>query len=230
MKWHHSFNIFLLFCFLVVYSGCAKYKVRRSSAFDHIEMLRQNTLLVRLKSEDKKIAALQKANRQTRIEKTKARLQKENTAIINAFKNNFKFSKFYFFYANEAKLLRNQKYHEITLYDIHHQPVPDNSFIENGYLIAALDYIHEFEFVGENDTIRKVVSATFGYPSLVLMDKDFIQLSKPFPRRILNRGGDLLDPEEVVMLDLQLFKFYKRLNRLKARKPWLFEKKREGKN
>lgn len=203
--------------------GCSKYQARRTNALNTIEMLRENVLLVRLKSEDKKIAALQKSNKETEIAKIKNQLLKQNTAIVNSFKNNFKFCDVYFFYGNEAKFLRNEEHDKLTLYNSNFKPIAENSFIKKGYLIAALDYIHEFEFVGENDGVRKAVSSTFGYPSLALMDKDFVQLDKPFPRRVINTGGDLLDPEEVAMLDLKLFQYYKRFLRIKERKPWIFE-------
>lgn len=123
-----------------------------------------------------------------------------------------------FFYANEAKFSRQKQYDQITFYDFNNKPVDDQSCLEKGYLIAALDYIHEYEFLEETDSVRKVVSATMGFPSLVLMDKDFVSLSKPFPRRIINRNDDLLDADEVAQLDFQLFKYYKRHQKFKARK------------
>ncbi len=218
IKLHQIYSLLACICLLLILNSCSKYQARRTNALQNIEMLRENVLLVRLKSEDKKIAALQKRNQQAAIVRTKNELLKQNTAIINAFKDNFKFCDLYFFYANEAKFLRNEEHDKLTLYNSKLQPVADNSFITKGYLIAALDYIHEIQFVGENETVRKAVSSTFGYPSLVLMDKDFVQLDKPFPRRVINRGGDLLDPEEVAMLDLNLFQYYKRSIRIKERK------------
>jgi len=225
MRQYNTFYLLLVFCLFAISTSCSKYNARRITAFDHIDMLKENVLLVRLKSEDKKIAALEKANKKDRITKTNAQLLKQNTAVMNAFRGNFKFCKVYFFYAREAKLLRQKEYNKLTLYDIDHKPVTDNSFIENGYLIAAVDYIYEFEFIEETDTIRKAVSGTFGFPSLVVMDKDFIQLDKPFPRRVINRGDNYLDSEEVAMLDFRLFKYYKRLQKLKARNARIFRKK-----
>jgi len=218
MKKNNLIYLLILFSILTAFSSCQKYKARRANAFSNIEMLRDNVLLVRLKSADKKIAALQKTNNKVDIAKTKQQLSEQNKSIKNAFKDNFKFSKTYFFYANEAKFLRKQQFDKITLYDINNKPIGDQSCLEKGYLIAALDYIHEYEFLEETDSVRKVVSATMGFPSLVLMDKDFVSLSKPFPRRIINRNGDLLDADEVAQLDFQLFKYYKRHQKFKARK------------
>lgn len=208
----------LLLLILTVFTSCQKYKTRRANAFNNIEMLRNNVLLVRLKSADKKIAALEKVNNSKAISETKRQLSEQNQSIRNAFKGNFKFCDTYFFYANEAKFLRKKQYDQITLYDNNNKKIKDQSCLEKGYLTAALDYIHEYEFINETDNVRKVASATMGIPSLVLLDKDFVPLSKPFPRRVINRSGDSLDADEVTQLDLQLFQYYKKHQNFKARK------------
>jgi len=50
------------------------------------------------------------------------------------------------------------------------------------------------------------------------MDKDFVQLERPFPRRVLKGNKLLLQVSEVVALDAQLFNFFKRYQKYKARK------------
>lgn len=192
--------------------------MRRSAAFDNIELLKENVLLVRLKSADKKIAALTKANKDEAVAKTKQKLKAQNESIINAFKENFTFCKIYFFYANEAKFLRQHQYDHITLYDSDNKEVQDKSFIKNGHLIAAFDYIHEYQFVEETDSVRMVAAATYSYPSLVVMDKDFVPLPPPFPRRVLTKYDLLLDPIEVVALNVQLFEYQEKHSRYKVRK------------
>jgi len=218
MKLNKTLCLLPLICILIFFSGCAKYKMRRSAAFNNIELLKENVLLVRLKSADKKIAALEKANKEAEIVRTKQKLKAQNESIINAFKDNFTFCETYFFYGSEAKFLRQQQYDEMTLYNSNNKPVQDKSFIKNGHLVAAFDYIHEYQFVEETDSVRMVAAATYSYPSLVVMDKDFVPLPPPFPRRVLTKYKLLLDPVEVVALNVQLFEYHEKHGRYKARK------------
>jgi len=124
----------------------------------------------------------------------------------------------YFFEGRDAKNLRKQAYNKVTLYNIDKESIADMSFIAEGYLIAAVDYVHEMVFVDTTKTNRRVVSSTFGIPALVLMDKDFVQLERPFPLRVLKGNNPLLTKNEVIALDVQLFQFYKRYQKYKARK------------
>jgi len=218
MKLSKPFPLLVICCLLVILSACVNYKARRTSAFEHIDTLRENVLLFRLKTENKKIEALEKYDDQSKINEINLKLLEQNKAIFKAFEDNFKFSKVYFFAGNEAKYLRKQAFDKITLYDVNQNKVINNNFLTKGYLIAAVDYVHEFAFVGTTDTIRRVVSATSGFPSLVLMDKDFVQIDYPFPRRVLNRGDNLLEKKEVLALDIQLFQFYERYQKYKIRK------------
>lgn len=182
--------------------------------------------MVRLKTADKKIVALEKTNRKKQAEQTKKSIAAQNNAIYKAFKNNYSFSKIYFFEGRDAKYLHQQKYDKVTFYNVDRLPVDDKTFLHNGYFIAAIDYVHEIVFVQTSDTIRKKGSATFGIPSLVLMDKDFIQLDRPFPHRVLKGNDLLLEANEVLELNIQLHEFYKRYQKYKARKAKRAKRKR----
>lgn len=91
MKISNTIYLLLLLITLTVFTSCQKYKIRRAGAFDNIEMLRDNVLLIRLKSADKKIAALQKANNKASIAETKnnyphkTNLSKLPLKIISSF-------------------------------------------------------------------------------------------------------------------------------------------------
>jgi len=151
MKTQRITNLFFYCCLLLFLNGCSSYLSRRSTAFDQIKLLRENALLVRVKTADKKIEALQKTNRKKEAQQTVDEIEAQNEAIFKSFQNNFNFSKVYFFDGNDAKYLRKQKYDQITLYDMEKKPLSDNTFLSNGYLIAAVDNIHELVFV---DTTR----------------------------------------------------------------------------
>lgn len=121
--------------------------------------------------------------------------------------------------------MRKQEYDKLTLFNADKEVVADNSFITKGYLIAAVDYVHEIVFVDTIKAERRTVSSTFGLPALVLMDVDFVQLESPFPLRVLKGNDILLTKNEVTTLDIQLAEFYKRYQKYKARK----EKRRKRK-
>lgn len=108
--------------------SCKDYRLRRNSSFSHIEQIKQNGLLVRLTSAEKKIESLKKVNEHEKASEAAAKVKTENAEIINTFKEHFDFSEVYFFYPEHARSLREGQFDKVELLNTQKEKVTDNFF------------------------------------------------------------------------------------------------------
>jgi hypothetical protein len=155
--------IFILFVIIPLFSAA---QVKKEIAMEHIQTLQEGALLVRLKTSKNKINALKEAGKEKEAERMVRFQELENKAIASAFITAYNFSPVYFFYSSSSENLAkgNLKGHILNS-----ELVPDTSILPSGksFLIAEFD-----------------VSPSTGVKSLVVRDKDFNYLKKPFPNYI----------------------------------------------
>lgn len=164
-------------------------KVKDVIAFQQIKDLRNNAILVRLKTSENQINALKEMGRYADAEALQKKQFARNLEIINAFKKNFNFCPVYFFYSSSSFYIKHNQYSGRLLND---SLVADTS-IKFNYTKA---YIAEFDFI-EPDTIYSgqtsddqknylsdsslTLSNTHLTEALVIRNSYFTQLKKPFP-------------------------------------------------
>lgn len=203
---------------LISFSNCNNYKAIRKTSFENIEMLKNNVLLVRLKSVATNIEALKKAGKNDRAEKVKQLNLEENQKTIAAFRDVYDFSKVYFFEASEATNLKQGKFDQVILLDENSNKVEDLTFLEEGYLVATFGKVYQDQFIYTDDNnVRHSVGGTSSLPALVVMDSEYVQLKKPFPSRVMTTFREAAIQEAVVALDRKLMQFYLKYQRKKTR-------------
>ncbi len=141
----------------------------RSEAFNQIGELRSGVLLVRLATGKNKIEALTVRGRAEEADRLKTDLENMNRTIMRAFKNNYNFSRVEFFYSDDSRKVREGRYEGIFLDD---NLQPDSS-ISIRPLVPV--YIAEF------GSVSKGTGGSMSFSALVIMDRQFNTLEKPFP-------------------------------------------------
>lgn len=168
-----------MFCgiFLMLLVSCKDYRIRRTNSFDHIEFLKENILLVRLKSADNKIKLLKSNQDQARVNEEIQRIKIENSEIMKAFDNHFDFCKVYFFHPKEARQLRKGNFNEVSLFNSKNIAISDKSILRSGYLVSVFGAAYADEFIYEDRPLEeRTVSLRW-----LLWTKTISGLKDPFP-------------------------------------------------
>ena len=208
-----SFNIYFIciFATVICVSSCKTYKAKRVDAVGQLEMVKENALLVRLNSHNNKVEALRKASEFEEAERLLQNDIEENQKTIEAFRENYTFSKVYFFQSSDGNKLKNGEYDQVTLFDTDNNEIHDKAFLKNGYLVATFSSVYQYQLVYEDgEQIRVPIAGIGGLPALVVLDKDYIQLSNPFPFRVPTMYNEDFKKGAVKELDLQFHQFYRK--------------------
>jgi hypothetical protein len=184
----YIFSFLLVLCVAVPSSYGQRKKDR---AKDHIILLKQGALFVRLRTSELQINALKRAGQAEQAGKLEAEQNATNKSIMEAFKNNFTFCPVYFFYSNNSA--------DITAGNCKGKVFDAD---QNLYMNAPCDKFLIGEF-GQSETTN--------LDAFIIKDSNFAQLKAPFPYLIrLNQAfvSTRSDDEIVKILNERLFEFY----------------------
>ncbi len=172
----------------------ATYKERRTVVMkEQISILKNGSLLVRLKTKSNTINALKEIGDTVSANLLIENQNNLNKRIISAFKNNFTFSPVYFFFSDYSDTVRNHNFKDMHFLndDLVSDPtirpgtsrfltaefgnvLPDTaSYFSGSYLAQSENGLkREESYYGSADT--KLIA-------IILMSDQFIQLCDPFP-------------------------------------------------
>ena len=191
-----------------------KYK-KRHNAEEQINDFKNGTLLVRLKTSKPKIDALIKRGELEKANKAKQEQETENKKIVVAFRNKFNFCKVAFFNSNNSNNVRTRKFDTIFLNDSLEIDKSITIDTTKSVFIAEFSaieqdtskYISNYSYEPDgNWSVKRVEyyygGPDFGFDALIIRDKNFVQLSKPFPyyTRAITLKELKNHPEEVLFL------------------------------
>jgi hypothetical protein len=150
-------SIFLCFVPLLVLGQSSK-----EVSVEHLQNLKNGALLVRLPTAQNKIKSLLDIGLEKQANKVAREQQLENIKVFLAFKSAYDFSKVYFFYNLSSESIQNGNFKGHLLNE-NLEPDPNVDY-SGPYYIAEFDVIQ-----------------TTGLSALVIKDKNFNLLQKPFP-------------------------------------------------
>ncbi len=202
---------------IVLLTNCRAMKVRKLSSIEEVEGLKKGALLVRLKTSENKITKLREIGLEKEANKVKNEQAEENKNIIKAFKDHFNFCPVYFFMSNQSNNVRSNELTNIFINE--NLETADTIQFIGDYLTAEFSRTQGVPGKDENGN-RVATSSSYGLPSLIVMDKNFVQMSNPFPSAI--RTAMFNDPivkiKAVKSLNEELFYFFYEGKRWKAKK------------
>jgi len=181
----HNLTKNLLYSIVIIlgFSNCARYKTERNKTFQKIEDLKNTVLLVRLNTSNNKIKHLKKYDLVNDVKEQEMKTFQKQKQTILAFEEHFDFCKVYFYNAEDGTELRHQNFDKVQLIDVNEDIVTDNSFLKDGYLVGIFGYSYDTQIVYQSrDSLeRRPMAGSGGVSSLLIVDKDYVQLPKPFP-------------------------------------------------
>ncbi|MBD79609.1 MAG: hypothetical protein CL840_11885 [Crocinitomicaceae bacterium] len=223
--------VLYLFVLLIGATGYAQQKEKLSrkklaqeAAKQQITLLHNGALLVRLKTKQKSIDALNQAGKRKLAEKVKKQQDEINLQIIKAFAKNFDFCSTYFFLSDDSRFIINKQLD--SLYFIGDDLKVDStikfnntSFLTAEFTVIEQDTAKHFDYYesvpgkdGPEQRSSYQGGTNFGFGALIIKSDQFVQLRKPFPYYV--RKLDSLPfkrkPKTVVKkMNQQLHGFYK---------------------
>lgn len=170
-------------------------KIKVESSKKQIQKLKENFLLVRLRTSENTINALREIGENEKADKVELNQEIENKKIINAFNSKFDFCQVRFFYSNNSEKVKNKQFENIFLNDCLQVDNSIKSDTNISFLIAEFSYIeqdtmkyfsHYSNEPTENGGIEKTAhyyspSTNLNFYALRILDHNFVQLNRPFP-------------------------------------------------
>lgn len=140
-----------------------------------------DTLIVRLKTADKKIQFLEKNSNQAQADEVRNEIKRQNNNIKESFQKHYTVGILFFIDPNQAQDLFNRNYKKVDLIDISGHPVETKLSNNSNYIFTKIEAGRQQEH-------------------FVLMDKDKNIL--PYPIGNIFSKGDNIDTYELAIINL----------------------------
>lgn len=156
----------------------------RDRATQILRNLKNGSVIVRLKTNQKSVDAYRKSGRNDIAVKIEADRKKQNEKLYLSFRNNFSFCKVYFIYSGETDELREGNNRIFLNQHLEHDS--SIAFKDTNFVFCELGSAESFSKFGSPEKHDNVVPArTSTSPAttsgLVFFDKNLQQLFRPFP-------------------------------------------------
>ena len=168
-------------------------KLRYKVAYAQINALKKGALLVRLKTNKRAISKLKSAGNYDLATNLEKETELENKIIMSAYKKEFTFCPVYFFYSESSDSIRKNNLSGIfvdTTLQVNSSIVCNASF----FLVAEQDGIYNSSLGLVPEPLAKTSRESGSYSRdapIVVKNKYFIQLHKPFPFFQIKGGATL---------------------------------------
>ena len=194
MKKHSLFLIIMVLPFLSFAQNTPPSNEELRQRANHsFVVLKENVLLVRLKSNIKKINALKEYGYDIKAKEFQNNQDVENKKIIKSFKDEFSFCDTYFFFSENSNLVRAKDFSEPIFLDGNLEVDPSVVLPTDSFLIAEFGHVmsdpgpyKDFYISDSEDGFNKRTSYWAGpnlrFGALIVMNDQFVQIRRPFPR------------------------------------------------
>lgn len=201
------FPIILLALHFLLLAGCKSIVTRKDDAATQITSLKDGYLLLRLQTAEKTAAALASRGEAERAEAVRLRQETENKKLAFAFAQHFDFCPVFFFYSDDSEAVRQGDFAG-RLYHADFTPV-DTARSDRFFLFAEIANVYQDPLVTETAGQERPAGGIGGLESLVIKDRNFVQLDQPFPFQVDARlAGEGREAAIVRILNRRLHEYY----------------------
>jgi hypothetical protein len=192
---------FALFLSSTIYSQPDTQPPSRLKAQERAKQLKEGALLVRLLSRESSAKKLRDRGLTAQADELLRRQAEKNKIYIDAFLEEYDFSKVYFFSSDDSPQVKSGDLQDVVFLDDNGNPDENISFASDYFLIAEFSKVtggsaHGVqEYRLEKDSTGVVQKPVYyggpnlGFSALVLMNDQFEQLEKPFPYYVRYSDG-----------------------------------------
>lgn len=199
--------VLLLAIHFLLLSGCKSIVIRKDDAAAQVIALKDGYLLVRLQTSERTAEALAARGEAERAEAVRLRQETQNKKLAYAFAQHFDFCPVFFFYGEDSEAVRQGDFSG-NLYHADFSPV-DTARSDRFFLFAELANVYHDPLVVDDEEGRRPAGGTGGMESLVVKDRNFVQLDKPFPFEVDARlAGESREENIIEILNRRLYDYY----------------------
>jgi len=109
--------------------------------------------------------------------------------IMKAFKDNYTFSKVLFFYSHDKEKIKNNDFSTVKFYTDSNQLVSNDTIDFTHFFIGEISRVEIDSSIYTDGAGVEHKTANYSYSALIVRDRNFIQLGKPFPYYVRTMEG-----------------------------------------
>lgn len=213
-----TFRFILAIFILTTFANCKSVNLQKDTATDQLNNLQSGVMLIRLPTNEAKIAKLKTMGRNDLAKKESAEMAQFHTDILKTFEKHFTFCPVYYYYSDKSVEVKNGNF-DGNLFDAKLNNVPALSFSKKQKFYAEFGFVHQEELTVEKDGQPVKVAGLGGKKAFVIRTHEGIQPLSPFPYTVnyyYKGDGTLTKP--VQKINDQLFRAVSDLERRKLRR------------
>jgi hypothetical protein len=213
-----TFRFILAIFILTTFANCKSVNLQKDTATDQLNNLQSGVMLIRLPTNEAKIAKLKTMGRNDLAKKESAEMAQFHTDILKTFEKHFTFCPVYYYYSDKSVEVKNGNF-DGNLFDAKLNNVPALSFSKKQKFYAEFGFVHQEELTVEKDGQSVKVAGLGGKKAFVIRTHEGIQPLSPFPYTVnyyYKGDGTLTKP--VQKINDQLFRAVSNLERRKLRR------------
>ena len=206
------------FLLLFIFSNCKSLNQRKDTATAQILALQSGALLVRLPTNEAKIARLQKLGKPDAAKKEQAFTKQFHQDILRAFEERYNFSQVYFYYAEASVEIKKGNF-DGNIFNAKWQNIDTLSFPKEHLFYAEFGFAHQDELTVDRDGKPTKAIGLNGTKALVIRTYEGIQPLRPFPYSVrYNYKGPSSLKGSVKKLNQELSKNFKAMRKRELRR------------
>jgi hypothetical protein len=213
-----TFRFILAIFILTTFANCKSVNLQKDTATDQLNNLQSGVMLIRLPTNEAKIAKLKTMGRNDLAKKESAEMAQFHTDILKTFEKHFTFCPVYYYYSDKSMEVKNGNF-DGNLFDAKLNNVSALPFSKKQKFYAEFGFVHQEELTVEKDGQSVKVAGLGGKKAFVIRTHEGIQPLSPFPYTVnyyYKGDGTLTKP--VQKINDQLFRAVSNLERRKLRR------------
>ncbi len=213
-----TFRIILAIFMLTAFSNCKNLNLRKDTATEQLNNMKSGVMLIRLPTNEAKIAKLKKMGKNDLAKKESATMAQFHTDIIKTFGEYFTFCPVYYYYSDKSAEVQKGNL-DGNLFDAKLNTISSLPFSQKQKFYAEFGFVHQEELTVEKNGEPVKVAGIGGKKAFVIRTHEGLQPLRPFPYTVnyYYRGdGTLIKPVEKI--NQELFKTLSDMERRKLRR------------
>lgn len=175
-----TFRIILAIFILTIFSNCKSVNLRKDKVTNQLYNMQSGVMLIRLPTNEAKIAKLKKAGRKDSAKKESAEMAQFHSDILKTFENHFTFCPTYYYYSDKSVDIQNGNF-DGNLFDAKLNKVPSLSLSKEQKFYAEFGFVHQEELTVEKNGQPQKVAGIGGKKAFVIRTHEGLQPLRPFP-------------------------------------------------
>lgn len=212
------FRFILAIFMLTIFSNCKSVNFRKDTATDQLNNMKSGVMLIRLPTNEAKIAKLKKMGRNDLAKKESATMAQFHTDILKTFEKHFTFCPVYYYYSDKSVEVQKGNT-DGNVFDSKLKPISTLPFSKKQRFYAEFGFVHQEELTVEQNGETVKVAGIGGKKAFVIRTHEGLQPLRPFPYTVnyYYRGDGTLS-KPVAKLNQELFKAISNMKRRKLRR------------